>query len=166
MGHQLIYNKSHFTELCGCAWCSSCAGTAQLCCHPSKPITVTLIMDDQKPIINMFSHGYMGFKSLACTLYPYQAIQSVQSPSVCVHMHREKGHQIWFLDATVKRTVVGVEVRLRGFVCVCDCGCHYTVSVNIHSALTFNMCHLFALVLPGLLWKGSYLLNFHRRQSW
>lgn len=97
----------------------------------------------------MFSHGSMSLKSLAY-------IQEDIISAIC------------FLDSTAKSTFSCWCGRKIVCVClsVCDCGCHYIVSVSIHSALTFHVSHLFTLALPGLLWKGAYLLNFHRRQSW
>lgn len=56
-------------------------------------------------------------------------------------------------------SVGGVGVRY-------DCLCHYIVSISLHSTLTFNVPHLFAWVLPGLLWKGGLSAEFHHRQSW
>ena len=77
----------------------------------------------------------------------------------------KSGHQICHMIPLSRAHLgIGVKVGLCVFVsgclCVWDCGCHYIVPVSIHSASTFDASHLFTLVLPGLLWRGAYLLPF------
>lgn len=150
MGHQLIYNKSHFTEKSDY---KSKLGvhpslvSFQLCCHPSKTTTATLLMDYQKAIIK-------------CSLMDLWAL-NLWHTHILICQKEDIKFAIRFLDSTVKSTFS----CCCGSKIVCVCVCHYIVSVSINSALTFDVSHLFTLALPGLLWKQAYLLNFHRRQK-
>lgn len=73
MEHQLIYNKSQFTELC--MWLQFPVLDVhpslvhfQLCCHSSKTITATLLKVYQKAIIKLFSsvHSVVGVEERLC----------------------------------------------------------------------------------------------------